>query len=107
MERTIDMAVKLNTNVAQFSILTPYPGTALYEEVKERIFVKRWKFYDALHLVFRHPHINRHLLQLLLIKAYVRFYRRSTKAVNDFKDYGRKQDFRLKKMLTCAYDLFF
>jgi len=107
IERTIDLAVQLDTNVAQFSILTPYPGTALYEEVKERIFVKRWKFYDALHLVFRHPRINRHLLQFLLIKAYIRFYRRSTKAVDDFKDYGKKQDFRLKKMLACAFDLFF
>lgn len=107
VERTIDLAVRLNTNTAQFSILTPYPGTALYEQVKDRIFVKRWKFYDALHLVFRHPHINRHLLQLLLFKAYIRFYRRSQKAVADFKEYRQHQEVSLRKILTCAYDLFF
>ncbi|ACM20260.1 radical SAM domain iron-sulfur cluster-binding oxidoreductase with cobamide-binding-like domain [Geotalea daltonii FRC-32] len=107
VERTIQMAVDLNTNIAQFSILTPYPGTPLYRELKERIFLKRWKFYDALHLVFRHPRINRHLLQFLLIKAYLRFYRRSKKAKDDFRDYGKTQDFSLKRMLTCAYDLFF
>lgn len=107
VERTIDMAVALDTNIAQFSILTPYPGTPLYEEVKDQIFIKRWKFYDALHLVFRHPRINRHWLQFLLIKAYIRFYRRSTKAQDDFKDYGKNQNLSLKRMLTCAYDLFF
>jgi anaerobic magnesium-protoporphyrin IX monomethyl ester cyclase len=107
VERTIDLAVWLDTNVAQFSILTPYPGAALYGEVKERIFIRRWKFYDALHLVFRHPFINRHLLQILLLKAYIKFYRRSHKSRTDFNDYRNRQNFTVKKILTCAYDLFF
>lgn len=107
VERTIDLAVRLDTNVAQFTILTPYPGTPLYEELRDRIFIRRWKFYDALHLVFRHPHMNRHLLQFLLLKAYYRFYRRSEKAVRDFKAYGRRQKLGWKKLLVCAYDLFF
>ncbi|HEY6874497.1 MAG TPA: radical SAM protein [Geobacteraceae bacterium] len=107
IERTIDLAVRLDTDVAQFSILTPYPGTVLYDQLKERIFVRRWKFYDGLHLVFRHPHINRHLLQLLLLKAYFRFYRRSRRAAAEFKAYGRRQDLGLRKILACAYDLFF
>lgn len=107
VERTIQMAVDLNTNIAQFSILTPYPGTALYRQLKERIFLKRWKFYDALHLVFRHPRINRHRLQFLLIKAYLKFYRRSKKAKDDFKDYGKTQNFSMQRMMTCVYDLFF
>jgi anaerobic magnesium-protoporphyrin IX monomethyl ester cyclase len=107
VERTIRMAVELDTNIAQFSILTPYPGTPLYGQLKERIFLKRWKFYDALHLVFRHPHINRHRLQFLLIKAYLRFYRRSKKAKDGFRDYSQTQDFSPKRILTCVYDLFF
>jgi anaerobic magnesium-protoporphyrin IX monomethyl ester cyclase len=107
IERTIDMAVRLDTDVAQFSILTPYPGTVLYDQLKERIFIRRWKFYDGLHLVFRHPHINRHLLQVLLLKAYFRFYRRSRRAKKELRSYGRRQDLGVRKILACVYDLFF
>jgi len=104
---TIDLAVRLNSNVAQFSILTPYPGTLLHEEVQGRIFSRRWKFYDGLHLVFRHPRINRHLLQFLLIKAYFRFYRRSAKAVADFKTVGKNQGISVRKVLACVRELLF
>jgi len=107
IDRTIDLAMQLDTDVAQFSILTPYPGTALYDQLKERIFIRRWKFYDGLHLVFRHAHINRHLLQLLLIKSYFRFYRRSPRAKTGFKAYGRRQDLGMRKVLACVFDLFF
>jgi anaerobic magnesium-protoporphyrin IX monomethyl ester cyclase len=107
IERTIDLAIRLDTNVAQFSILTPYPGAALYSELKELIFIKRWKFYDALHLVFQHPFINRHLLQIMLLKAYIKFYRRSHKSRTDFNDYRNRQNFTMKKILRCVHDLFF
>src|SRR4030043_465325 len=48
IHETIRFAKRLNTNVAQFSILTPYPGTAIYEQVKDRIFKWRapWSFFD-------------------------------------------------------------
>lgn len=104
---TIDMAIRLDTDVAQFSILTPYPGTALYEEIKGRIFTRKWKFYDGLHLVFRHPRINRHHLQFLLINAFVRFYRRSRKAKEGFKAAGRQSNMTMGKLAACIYDLLF
>lgn len=107
VERTIELAIRLNTNIAQFSILTPYPGTELYQQIKDRIFTRRWKFYDGLHLVFRHPHINRHLLQVLLISAFVRFYRRSREAVDGFNHVARRNRPSFRKMLVCAWDLFF
>jgi anaerobic magnesium-protoporphyrin IX monomethyl ester cyclase len=107
IERTIDLAVQLDSDIAQFSILTPYPGTALDAQLKDRIFIRRWKFYDGLHLVFRHAHINRHFLQFLLLKSYFRFYRRSLRARTGFKAYGRRQDLGLRKVLACVFDLFF
>jgi anaerobic magnesium-protoporphyrin IX monomethyl ester cyclase len=107
VERTIEMALRLDTNVAQFSILTPYPGTALFQDIEERIFTRRWKFYDGLHLVFRHPRINRHLLQLLLVSAFVRFYRRSREAVDGFKHVARRSRPSLKKIAVCVADMFF
>ena len=107
VERTIAMAIRLDTNIAQFSILTPYPGTQLYEQIKDRIFTRRWKFYDGLHLVFRHPKINRHLLQILMISAFVRFYRRSREAVAGFKNVAGRSRPSFKQMMVCAWDLFF
>jgi anaerobic magnesium-protoporphyrin IX monomethyl ester cyclase len=107
VERTIDLAIELDTNVAQFSILTPYPGATLYSELKERIFIRRWKFYDGLHLVFHHPFINRHRLQILLLQAYIKFYRRSNKSRAHFNDYRNRQNLTMKKILRCVRDLFF
>ncbi|MDD2540164.1 MAG: radical SAM protein [Desulfuromonadaceae bacterium] len=107
VEKTIDLAVRLNTNIAQFSILTPYPGTKLYEDVKDRIFCRRWKFYDGLHIVFRHPLINRHYLQFLLIKAFVKFYRRSQEATQGFKQAAGRGNITFRKLALCAWELFF
>jgi len=107
VERTIELALRLDTSIAQFSILTPYPGTQLYQEVKHRIFKRRWKFYDGLHLVFRHPKINRHLLQVLLVSAFMRFYRRSREAIDGFNHVARRNRPSIRKMMVCAWDLFF
>ena len=103
--QTIDLAIRLNTNIAQFSILTPYPGTMLYEQIKDRIFCRRWKFYDGLHLVFRHPRINRHHLQCLLIKAFVRFYRRSSDASAGFSHAANRCTLTFKKLAACIWEL--
>ncbi|MBL0225638.1 MAG: B12-binding domain-containing radical SAM protein [Geobacteraceae bacterium] len=107
IERTIELAIRLDTSTAQFSILTPYPGTQLYQEIKDRIFKHRWKFYDGLHLVFRHPKINRHILQMLLLSAFMRFYRRSRKSIEGFNHVAKRNRPSFKKMMVCAWDLFF
>ena len=107
VEKTIDLSIKLDTNIAQFTILTPYPGTVLYEQIKDRIFCRRWKFYDGLHVVFRHPQIIRFHLQLLLIKAFIKFYRRSREAVAGFKQATEKSKLSFRKLAVCAWEMLF
>jgi anaerobic magnesium-protoporphyrin IX monomethyl ester cyclase len=107
VEKTIDLSIRLDTNIAQFTILTPYPGTVLYEQIKERIFCHRWKFYDGLHVVFRHPQIIRFHLQLLLIKAFIKFYRRSREAVAGFKQATEKSKLSFRKLAICAWEMLF
>ena len=80
---TINFAKRLDTNVAQFSILTPYPGTALYEDLKERIWTRHWPFYDSQHLVYKYEHISFIRMEWLLLKANLLYYTRSKKAMND------------------------
>ncbi len=79
MNETKEMALqtarwvqKMNPRVAQFSILTPYPGTALYNDVeKERRFLhKNWKLYDALHPTIKTDGMTPDEVQKMLIKDY-------------------------------------
>jgi len=83
VNETIRWAKRLDTNVAHFCILTPYPGTAIYEKVKDRIFRRHWTFFDSQHLVFKHDHISFIRLQWLLLKANLLYYSRSRKGRMD------------------------
>jgi anaerobic magnesium-protoporphyrin IX monomethyl ester cyclase len=81
---TIRHAKMLDTAVAQFTILTPYPGTALFKEMEPALRHKRWHLYDGVHLVFRHKNISFVLMELLLIFAYASFYARGLKSIRNF-----------------------
>jgi anaerobic magnesium-protoporphyrin IX monomethyl ester cyclase len=35
MQKTIDFAIELDPMIANFSMMTPYPGTIVYEQVKK------------------------------------------------------------------------
>lgn len=49
IKKTVDYALKLDPYSIQFSILTPFPGTAIFEDLdrEKRIFTKDWSFYDG------------------------------------------------------------
>lgn len=51
VEQTVRVAVDLNPSIAQFSVLTPYPGTVLFEQVcrEGRLLHEEWNLYDGLH----------------------------------------------------------
>lgn len=72
--KTIDYAKKLNTTYAQFSIWTPYPGTPIFEEFKDKIFAKKYEDYDQYRLVYKHENLDEFKLRKLLQKAYESYY---------------------------------
>jgi anaerobic magnesium-protoporphyrin IX monomethyl ester cyclase len=47
MQRTIDFAIELDPVIANFSMMTPYPGTKVYEIVKRqgRFLINDWEDY--------------------------------------------------------------
>jgi radical SAM superfamily enzyme YgiQ (UPF0313 family) len=53
-ERTTEFLVKNRVELAYFNVLTPLPGTALYERYNRegRIFERDWAKYDGKHVVF-------------------------------------------------------
>ena len=58
IKATLDYAKYLNPGVGQFSILTPYPGTEIWDEFQPRIVTRDWDKYDAMHAVFRGDYIE-------------------------------------------------
>jgi anaerobic magnesium-protoporphyrin IX monomethyl ester cyclase len=71
---TIRYAKEINPQAVQFTVLTPYPGTQLYDNVKDRIISRDWDLYDCLHSVIRTDHLSQKDLEGLLKKAYLSFY---------------------------------
>lgn len=74
IKKTIHFAKDLKPEIAQFSILTPYPGTQLFNKVKDKIFTYDWSLYDGLHSTLKTPNIEPQKLENLLKKAYISFY---------------------------------
>jgi anaerobic magnesium-protoporphyrin IX monomethyl ester cyclase len=92
VEDTLRFAKSLNPNTVSFTILTPYPGTDLFEQVKDRIITFDWRKYDGIHSVIRLKHFKPMQLQLTLLRFYISFYLRSLASIKDFlKFYLRRK----------------
>jgi anaerobic magnesium-protoporphyrin IX monomethyl ester cyclase len=74
--QTINYAKKLNTTYAQFSVWTPYPGTPVYLDYKEKIITEKMEDFDQYHLVFRHKIFSKEEIRYYLDKAYSSYYSR-------------------------------
>lgn len=74
IKRTISYAKKLNTVVAQFFILTPFPGTALFRQMANDIIEKDWEKFNSFTPVFKHPNLSGRELQSLKEKAFVSYF---------------------------------
>lgn len=75
-EKTVDFAQKAKLDSAQFGILTPFPGTRLYEKLDRegRIFDRDWSKYDIEHVVFRPKLMSPETLERGFRWAYREFY---------------------------------
>ena len=78
IQKTIKFARKLNIDNCQFSLLTPYPGSRLYEQLDqdEQLTTKNWDQYDGVHIVFKNSQLSVKKMQRLLRQAYLGFYLR-------------------------------
>lgn len=79
---TIEYSVELGSTVAQFKILTPYPGTPLFKRMQPTITETDWERFDGFTPTFDHPALSRDELQYLLGLAYTRFYMRPSFLAN-------------------------
>jgi anaerobic magnesium-protoporphyrin IX monomethyl ester cyclase len=78
MQRTIDFAIELDPMIANFSMMTPYPGTVVYEQVKQggRFLVHDWEDYVFFDTKARYEmgDLTAELVEEMYRKAYRQFY---------------------------------
>ena len=72
--RTIKYALSLPITYLQFSVFTPYPGTPIFSEYKEKITAKNFEEYTQWDLVFKHENLTNMNIKYLLNKSYKKFY---------------------------------
>jgi len=96
---TIRYAKEINPQAVQFTILTPYPGTRLYENVQDRIISRDWDLYDCLHSVIRTDHLSHKDLEGLLKKAYLSFYLSPGKVMEGLLSGFRGKGIKLSSIL--------
>ena len=76
INKTINYSKKLNTTYAQFSVWTPYPGTPVFNEYKDKITAKNYDEFDQYHLVYDHNLFDKKNIRKYLSKAYSSYYLR-------------------------------
>ncbi|MEK7484727.1 MAG: hypothetical protein AABZ60_10405, partial [Planctomycetota bacterium] len=104
MVRTIRFAQSLDTTAAQFTLLTPFPGTQLFDEVKMRLYHKNWNKYDSLHVIFKRRRVSSLFFHLLMPLAYFLFYARSLRSLNNFGRFLKLRKFStLPSMMNLAW----
>lgn len=69
MQRLIENIYALKLSHFHIYMLTPFPGTDIYEEVKDQIFVKDWKYFDFMHVTHFHPLMDPYTMQKCWIDA--------------------------------------
>jgi radical SAM superfamily enzyme YgiQ (UPF0313 family) len=76
-DRTVEWAIRHGIETATFHILTPYPGTKLYQKMalKGRLVTDNWDLYDTRHAVYRPAKMTSGMLESGYWKAYRDFYR--------------------------------
>jgi radical SAM superfamily enzyme YgiQ (UPF0313 family) len=70
-------AIEQGIETATFHILTPYPGTVLYDRIaaQGRLRHQNWDFYDTRHAVFQPARMSTAVLEQGYWQAYKDFYR--------------------------------
>jgi len=79
IRETARFAKRVKIDTVQFMILTPIPGSQVFDEFDEdnKIFTYDWKFYDGHHVVFRPNKMIPIVLQKEAVRAMKKFFSRA------------------------------
>jgi len=78
-DQIVDFARRGRLESMQISLLTPFPGTPLFDEMRPHLiftdFPSDWDYYDGTHCVYRHARLGVETMQKTMLDAHRRFYR--------------------------------
>ncbi len=87
----IDFLLEIELDMAEFTVLTPFPHTKAYDELKaqDRIFSYDWNDYSADKVVYYPKHMSPDKLQQLFYDAWDTFYQDESQEMKMFKLFQR------------------
>jgi len=87
IKRLIDFLLEIELDLAEFTVLTPFPHTQAFDELQrqKRIFSYDWDDYSADKVVFYPKHMSPERLQELYFYAWEAFYQEESQSVKMFK----------------------
>ncbi len=103
---TIEWAITLNPNLAVFTLATPYPGTAFWEECIKKGWIKEeaYRMYNLFNPVIETTQLTLEELKVLLRYAYKRFYLRFKKLAEEYvRELGLSWNYGFKTYLKNAW----
>jgi len=99
MQQTIDFAKELDLDMAVFGMLTPYPGSRVWEEIKKNgeLLIKSWDdfHHTTARMTFRHPDVAPpEIVEEMYKKAHREFYMRPKYILKRASTINNVQDIR-------------
>ncbi|MBF0101580.1 MAG: radical SAM protein [Desulfobacterales bacterium] len=87
IKRLIDFLLEIELDLAEFTILTPFPHTKAFDELNEqqRIFSFNWNEYSAEKAVYYPKHMSPERLEELHTTAWDLFYKDESQEIKMFK----------------------
>ena len=91
IKRLIDFLLEIELDLAEFTVLTPYPHTKAFDDLKQqgRIFSYDWNAYSADRVVYYPKHMSPERLQELFYYAWDTFYQDESKELKMFRLFQR------------------
>ena len=87
IKRLVDFLLEIDLDLAEFTVLTPFPHTQAYDDLKkqDRIISFDWDSYSAEKVVYQPKHMTADTLQKMLEYAWNTFYQDEPQEVKMFK----------------------
>jgi radical SAM superfamily enzyme YgiQ (UPF0313 family) len=87
IKRLIDFLLEIELDLAEFTVLTPFPHTKAYSDLlkQNRIFDKDWNHYNAGRVVYHPKNMSAEKLTELYQYAWDSFYRNESQSLKMFK----------------------
>ncbi len=91
IKQLVDFLLEIELDLAEFTVLTPFPHTKAYDDLKQqdRIISYDWNDYSADKVVYHPKHMSAEKLQQLLHFAWDTFYKDESQELKMFKLFQR------------------